>query len=144
MVTVEEVQKIQAHLFLRARALVESKGHDYSGHDDKDTFFNLRLVERIGLIPTGEGILVRLCDKISRLISFSKQKDFRHESLEDTVVDIINYATYFYIVQTENNVKTYKPYISDSSFAPQITLLNELNEYAGVSPAETKPGDGKS
>lgn len=66
-------------------ALLQAKGHDYSG--EQDALGNLR---RFGLY----GIIVRLSDKFSRLEQFAKSGDLKvkDESIRDTLRDIRNYA----------------------------------------------------
>lgn len=66
-------------------ALLQAKGHDYSG--EQDALGNLR---RFGLY----GIIVRLSDKFSRLEQFAKGGELKvkDESIRDTLRDIRNYA----------------------------------------------------
>jgi hypothetical protein len=73
------------------------KNHDYAGHTEKDPFANFRLCESAGLCSTAAGILVRLSDKLSRLATFvAKGKlTVSDESVEDTILDVINYAVLF-------------------------------------------------
>ncbi len=66
--------------------LAEKKNNDYSAGNDP--FMNLR---RGGPF----GIAVRMDDKVSRILSLLRQEGFKpsvDESLEDTCMDIINYA----------------------------------------------------
>lgn len=71
------------------RKMVEitaSKNNDYTGIGD-DPFKNFR--------KRGElGFLVRMDDKISRIESFLEKGNFQYskESLEDTCLDLANYA----------------------------------------------------
>lgn len=81
-----------------ARAIMRAKNHDYSGgKDTKDPFLNFTRVERMGITDTHTGFLVRITDKLSRLVTHSKNKHFEvNESLEDTVLDVINYMILYY------------------------------------------------
>lgn len=71
-----------------ARELMERKNKDYGANED--VFRNFRAFERFG-------ILVRMSDKLARLQTFLENKEFAvvEENLEDTVLDIINYAVLF-------------------------------------------------
>ena len=74
-----------------ARKLLEDKNHDYAGQGE--VFANFTRVESLGITSTEKGMLVRMSDKLSRLSSFCEQGKFKvDESLEDTCVDVINYA----------------------------------------------------
>lgn len=76
----------------RARAITQAKGHDYSGTED--TLANLRAVEAFGLCPAEKGVLVRLCDKfkrLSRLVGDGAAPQVQNESVDDTILDMVNY-----------------------------------------------------
>lgn len=74
-----------AEYTMKCLELAQAKNSDYAQEDDP--FFNLR---RGGL----HGIAVRLDDKISRLINLSDGRSaaVSDESLDDTLMDIFNYA----------------------------------------------------
>lgn len=78
----------------QARELTKTKGHDYSGTED--TLRNLRAVGRLNICDPPVGVLVRMTDKLSRLAqlthSTARVKD---ESIEDTVIDLINYSVLY-------------------------------------------------
>ena len=107
MISLEEMKKIQSELFAKASSLVEKKGHDYNFHQQLtgDTLFNLRVAKLLGITENElKSVLVRLCDKLMRLISFSDPRiiaSVKDESVEDTVVDILNYATFYYAFYKE-------------------------------------------
>lgn len=70
----------------RCMPLLQNKGHDYSG--DEDSLQNLR---RHGV----KGIVVRLGDKYERLDSLvwhEREARVADEKVEDTLIDIVNYA----------------------------------------------------
>lgn len=76
----------------KMKAIVKAKNEDYTG-TDPDPFANFSKVEKLGICPTEVGMLVRLNDKFSRIISFV-QKGFllvADESVEDTCLDAANY-----------------------------------------------------
>lgn len=84
---------LQLHdeLTKRARALIEKKNHDYSSA--KDPLSGITACEIIG-VPPYKGVLVRMLDKVSRLSNVldKNQNKVYNETVEDTVLDIINYA----------------------------------------------------
>ena len=67
------------------------KSHDYAGLDNP--LSNFERAEEMG-IPTWKGILVRLSDKYSRLVSFARQEELEvnEESVEDTLIDLASYS----------------------------------------------------
>lgn len=73
--------------------IMESKNHDYAGKGSVDPYFNFRRCELVGLCSVETGIMVRLMDKFSRLITFVKDGELKvtDEKLDDTVMDVINY-----------------------------------------------------
>ena len=83
---------IHAALTDKAFRVMQKKNHDYASNTDP--FFNLRQCEAFGLCSVEQGILVRMTDKISRLSQYTKNGDLqvKDESVEDTLVDIINYT----------------------------------------------------
>lgn len=72
--------------------VLEKKNQDYSG--DEDPFKNFRLCEAAGIVSVEEGILVRMFDKMGRVANLVKQMQTPRvdESIEDTLMDLINYA----------------------------------------------------
>lgn len=92
--TRDELLKIHQDLTSKSHVLMDQKNQDYAGSSGAQPFANFERVEALGICSTEKGFLVRLTDKISRLSSFAEAGSFAvaDESLEDTVVDIINYA----------------------------------------------------
>lgn len=91
-----------------ARSLIVKKGADYNRAAQKtgNTLFNLQVAEIVGITDsTTQSILVRLSDKFMRLVSLTKEPhteaEVKDESVRDTVVDLINYAAYLYIMWQE-------------------------------------------
>ena len=93
-----------------ALKLINSKNEDY-GHPN-DFYANFRMVEYAGL-PTWIGVHVRMLDKISRLNGFVRRFietgdiSSNHESIEDTLLDAINYSAI--------TLDTYRQYIEEKS-----------------------------
>jgi len=76
---------------LEEMAILHScKNKDYSGDNPLS---NLKLCTQIGL-PAWKGIIVRLMDKWSRLIHFTKKETFevKNESFKDTLLDNAIYS----------------------------------------------------
>lgn len=98
--SLEEVKKFRQRMFEESMDLVQRKGADYNRDQQVrgDTLFNLRVAEILGVVPTVErGILVRLLDKMMRLISLTQpgvEPEVGDESVLDTVKDVHNYVDY--------------------------------------------------
>ena len=91
--------KTHADLCTRARAIMERKNHDYSGGDcGDDPFLNFSRVESLGITDTKTGFMVRMTDKISRLITFIQGEELKvkDETFQDTILDLINYSVLLY------------------------------------------------
>lgn len=75
----------------KMKEIHDAKRHDYASTEDR--FSNLMLSELMG-IPAWKGCLVRISDKFSRLTEFAKKEQLRvkDESIEDTFLDMANYA----------------------------------------------------
>lgn len=72
----------------------ERKNHDYSwGEGESNPFKNFQLVEQLGVTSVERGFLVRMCDKLSRIVSLiDNEAKVKDEAIEDTLVDLANYA----------------------------------------------------
>lgn len=93
----EEYLKLHELLCYQARALSARKGHDYSGQ--ADTLANLKRTAALGITSAPLGTLVRLGDKISRLVSLLRpgfEAQVTDETILDTHLDAINYCTLSY------------------------------------------------
>lgn len=97
MTTREELLQQHTDLCKASRDLMKAKNHDYA--DQNEVFGNLRMCEHLshGEVPTSLGILVRLTDKLARLYNFERHGRLAvvDESVEDTVLDIINYVVLY-------------------------------------------------
>ena len=71
-------------------AIHKAKNNDYS---PEGSFGNFYEAERIG-VPAWKGAFIRLTDKFTRACNLIKGKDqmVKDESLEDTLLDLANYA----------------------------------------------------
>lgn len=79
------------------------KNKDYGMMDDP--LANLRSVENVG-ITIDHGIVIRMMDKMSRLCSFYEKGYFavKDETINDTLIDICNYAFLHHFARTEKKV----------------------------------------
>ena len=82
--------KIQEEAFTRCLDICKKKNHDYAG--DGDALKNFKLVEYLGICDAPTGVMVRLCDKFSRLANVYKGGAKVNETVDDTLDDIINYC----------------------------------------------------
>ena len=90
---------LHSELSQEARALMEAKNHDYSGgRDEANPFLNFTRVERMGITDTKTGFMVRITDKLSRLVTYVHNGSFKtkDEALKDTILDLMNYAILLY------------------------------------------------
>lgn len=113
MISLEEVLKIRKELFDKSTKLVASKGADYNNKQQKagDTLFNLRVPTILGITEDPlQNVLAIMANKIMRLSSLrTNEPSVKNESFEDSVIDLINYATYlvaFRREQRRNHAKT--------------------------------------
>ena len=104
--TRDELLKSHNELTKKAHELMKRKNADQAGKAGTEPFANFTRCEAMGICNTEAGMLVRMTDKLSRLSSFVEAGAFqvKDESLEDTCVDIINYAVLFHsFVQDKKN-----------------------------------------
>lgn len=80
--------------------VTEKKNADYTGNTD-NPFSNLEMCERLGITNTEFGILTRMSDKLSRVISLIhgqnnkeslRESQVSDESIQDTLIDLANYC----------------------------------------------------
>ena len=68
------------------------KNADYSKVGDP--FANFKNVEILGICSVETGILTRMTDKMARISNLTKQEaQVKDESIKDTLMDLINYAS---------------------------------------------------
>jgi hypothetical protein len=82
--------------------LHDAKNADYAG--DGNPLGNLQMCEQGG-IPAWKGVIVRLTDKMARLLSFSRKEQFqvKDESVIDTLQDMAVYSILGIILYEEAN-----------------------------------------
>jgi hypothetical protein len=79
----------------------DAKNSDYSS--DTDPLSNLRRSETFS-IPAWKGVLVRMSDKWSRIeqLAGGKEAHVKDEALEDTLLDLANYALLCIVLREEH------------------------------------------
>ena len=95
----DELLNLHDEITGKAFELMKRKNHDYAGGANRTMpFANFTRCEEMGFSSTEQGFGVRLTDKLSRLSTFCEGGilKVRDESLEDTILDIINYVILFY------------------------------------------------
>ena len=91
----EELFKLAEQVFSECLGTMKNKNHDYATGEDvqSDALKNFKLVEYLNITDSPTGILVRMCDKISRLANVYKGGNkVKDESCLDTAKDLINYT----------------------------------------------------
>lgn len=109
--SLREVQKRHNELTKKAYDLVSKKGHDYNRTQQAngDTLFNVKVAKNLGIVDTTtQSVLIRISDKMMRLISLTKDPTVRasikQEKVEDTIVDMINYLVYLDCLYSEQKI----------------------------------------
>jgi hypothetical protein len=87
-------------LLAKADEVMVRKAGDYSA--SADIFANLKACETFGIMSAELGAWVRLSDKVARLGRLLKDR-YNPEAVLDTVVDLVNYATYVYLLLIEKD-----------------------------------------
>ena len=89
-------QLLQFHLALcyQAYQVMESKNHDYAGAGGESPFRNFTSPEALGIATTEQGILIRMTDKLNRLVTFCRdgKLEVANETARDAIIDIVNYS----------------------------------------------------
>ncbi len=103
MTTLGKVIDTHTDICTSALDLVSRKGRDYNRkqQNNGDTLFNMTVAKQLGIVDTTtQSILVRISDKMMRLISLTsnpkENPEIKTESVKDTVVDMVNYIVYLY------------------------------------------------
>ena len=107
----EELIKHHVNLCEEARQLMRVKNHDYAGKDAETPWMNFQRSEIMGLCKTEQAFMVRILDKISRLITYTTSGELmvKGEGVKDSIVDIINYMVLFSAFIEDGNVEEDDP-----------------------------------
>lgn len=88
----------------KAFEILKAKNADYSKGTPLGNFY---VTEAIQAGTAENGIIIRLSDKLSRLVSvLEKGTQVKSESAKDTILDIINYAVLLYAVVEDKETGT--------------------------------------
>lgn len=75
------------HMYL----IHKQKNDDYAGNTDP--YKNFKWCEVLGICSVERGILVRMTDKMSRIVNLlEKENSVKDEAITDTLEDLSNYA----------------------------------------------------
>lgn len=101
---VEELLNYHRKLCNSAQVLMAAKNHDYAGADGADPFRNFAAIEKLGISSTEAGLLIRMTDKLNRLITFVQDGRLvvANEGVEDALLDLINYSVILGAYMQEN------------------------------------------
>lgn len=88
------------------RATHEAKNAGYSGVGNPDPWANFRMAETFG-VSSFKGCLIRMSDKFIRLANVIRNpaNEQVSESVEDTLIDLANYAIIAICLWREQNKK---------------------------------------
>ena len=121
MTSLKKVLKEHRRLCNNAYNMVEKKGADYNRkqQNDGDTLYNLSVAKQLDIVDTvTKSILVRISDKMMRLISLTSDPhvtpEVKDEKVSDTIEDTINYLVYLYCKYQEERVGYDEDDIDDS------------------------------
>ena len=116
MATLEQVTVIHKTLCDEARAIIETKGHDYNRLQQKtgETLFNLKVPKMLGIVDSNtQTVLALMSNKMMRLTSLTRDPkvtaSIKDETVRDTIKDLINYASYLYIMYLEERDNEVSP-----------------------------------
>jgi hypothetical protein len=93
----QDLLKHHNDLCQSARDLMAVKNHDYAGSKGDTPWMNFQRSEEMGICSTEQAFLVRITDKISRLVTFTNNGVLlvKDEGVEDSIIDLINYLVLF-------------------------------------------------
>ena len=91
--TKDEYLKFHADMCQKMIETTRKKNADYTGNQ-QDPFANFTKADELGICSTEQGFLVRLTDKLARVISFVQKGilEVKDETVEDTLIDMANYC----------------------------------------------------
>ena len=91
---IEQLLKFHLAFSYQAYKVMEAKNHDYAGADGETPFRNFTSPEALGLASTEQGLMIRMVDKINRLVTFCRdgKLEVTNETAVDALVDLINYS----------------------------------------------------
>ena len=90
---VERLLKFHVAFCHQAYMLCQAKNHDYAGSDGSNPWRNFESTELLGIASTEIGLLIRMTDKLNRMVTFVKDGKLQceNEGAMDALIDMINY-----------------------------------------------------
>lgn len=121
-----ELIEYHAEICREARALMERKNHDYAGEEAKNPWMNFERSEIMGVCKTEQAFMVRILDKVSRLITFIEAGELqvKEEGVQDSIVDIINYMVLFGAFIEDQKSKE-EPHQGEAGFLTEEELAED-------------------
>ncbi len=114
-------------LFNRCVELMRNKSNDYA--DGGDAFLNFKTAAQIAGISPEQTLLTLLGMKISRLTQLiGKGKTAKNESVEDTMLDIINYVVLLRGMMKEGE------HVATPAIAPSAAMEQVLGTFSQSAP----------
>lgn len=91
---VEDLLEFHLAFCHRAYLLCAKKNHDYAGAHGLSPYRNFESIEALGIASTESGLLIRMTDKINRLVTFVNDGKLamENETAIDALLDIVNYS----------------------------------------------------
>jgi hypothetical protein len=91
---VDELLEFHLAFCYRAYQICAKKNHDYAGAEGMSPWRNFETCEQLGLARTEAGFLIRMGDKLNRLVTFVRDGRLAvdNEGAMDALLDIINYS----------------------------------------------------
>ena len=119
----DELIEYHDELCKAARDLMKMKNHDYAGENAANPWMNFQRSEIMGVCKTEQAFMVRILDKVSRLITFvdAGQLAVKSESVHDSIIDIINYMVLFAAFNSEK-AKSDRPVRGQAGFLTEEDL----------------------
>lgn len=109
--TKDQQKQLMTELFLKLSQIQDSKGDDYAGTNRLDNFITAGAITKIG---TKKQILSLIATKVARLANLYDNKTPNHESVEDSEIDLANYACLLWMA----NIETQKKNLTESDINP--------------------------
>jgi hypothetical protein len=115
-------------LFNNALETMKKKNADYSG--DKESMKNFRISAEVAQVKMSQGILTRLCDKVTRIGNLmNTEAKVKEETIFDTIQDLINYAAILhYSLQVEREESATEFYV-DAASVRDLTPKQIIEEF---------------
>lgn len=125
----QELFNLHEEITKKAFEILKAKNNDYA-NEDSDPFANFKGSETFGIHPI-IGILLRTQDKMKRIETFTKTGSLKvkSESVEDAVLDSINYMVLILGMIREEASKAAETKINSKDITQWITINPPIDPY---------------